>query len=174
MMTSASHNISDNSDTTPSTFLPKFTKMKTQSETNILNRLLMLALFLGPAIATAQTVTVYKSPTCGCCTGWVDYLRDNEFKVETFDLQDLDPIKAQYGVTRQLQSCHTALVDDYVVEGHVPVEDIRRMLADRPDITGLTAPGMPAMSPGMASLEPRGYDVLSFDKAGQVKVYSRY
>ena len=140
----------------------------------LLSPLLAVALLLSPAVAAAQTVTVYKSPTCGCCEGWVDYLRDEGFSVETIDLQNLDPIKAQYGVSPQLQSCHTALVDGYVIEGHVPVNDIRRVLDEKPDITGLTAPGMPMMSPGMASLEPRDYDVLSFDEQGNVDVYSRY
>jgi hypothetical protein len=122
----------------------------------------------------AQTVTVYKSPTCGCCNGWVDYLRDNDFEVEIFDVQDLDPIREQYGVDRQLQSCHTALVDGYVIEGHVPVNDIRRLLEEKPDIKGLSAPGMPALSPGMASLTPKNYNVLSFDKYGKVEVFSKY
>lgn len=148
--------------------------MKTDIKKTLLNYLLVLPLALTTVIASAQTVTVYKSPTCGCCTGWVDYLRNEGFAVETIDLQNLDPIKEKYGVSRQLQSCHTALVDGYVVEGHVPVDDIRRMLKEKPEITGLTAPGMPAMSPGMASLEPKNYDVLSFDEAGGVEVYSRY
>lgn len=135
---------------------------------------LAFLLFFNPVNATAQTVTVYKSPTCGCCNGWIDYLRDEGFSVEAIDLQNLDSIKQQHGVTPELQSCHTALVDGYVVEGHVPVNDIRRLLKEKPDIKGLTAPGMPAMSPGMASLVPKNYDVLSFDDDGEIKIYSRY
>lgn len=148
--------------------------MKTDFNRALLNYLLILGLAFAPAVWAEQTITVYKSPTCGCCTGWVDYLRDEGFSVETIDLQDLDPIKEKYGVNRQLQSCHTALVDGYVVEGHVPVDDIRRMLNEKPDIRGLTAPGMPPMSPGMASLVPKNYDVLSFDNKGGVEVYSHY
>ena len=148
--------------------------MKTQMTKTLNISALTLGLLLSPVIAAAQTVTVYKSPTCGCCTGWVDYLRDEGFRVETIDLQNLDPIKQEHGISRQLQSCHTALVDGYVVEGHVPVDDIRRMLKEKPEITGLTAPGMPAMSPGMASLRPKDYDVLSFDAGGNVEIYSRY
>ena len=148
--------------------------MNTATNTNLLKIFLLLTLSGSPVLATAQTVTIYKSPTCGCCTGWVDYLRDNDFEVKVMDLQNLDPIKEKYGVDRHLQSCHTATVDGYVVEGHVPVEDIRRMLKDKPDIKGLAAPGMPAMSPGMASLTPKNYDVLSFDESGKVELFSRY
>ena len=148
--------------------------MKILHKKALLNYLLILGLASTPVVAAAQTIIVYKSPTCGCCTGWVDYLRDEGFSIETIDLEDLDPIKEKYGVKRQLQSCHTALVDGYVIEGHVPVDDIRRVLKEKPDIRGLTAPGMPPMSPGMASLVPKNYDVLSFDEEGGIEVYSSY
>jgi len=127
------------------------------------------------AAEPAGTITVYKSPTCGCCNGWVDYLRDNGFNVETHNTDKLTDLKAKLGLTDgRLMSCHTAVVDGYLVEGHVPVDDIRRLLSEKPDVVGITAPGMPQMSPGMNSLEPRGYDVLSFDKSGSVKVFSSY
>ncbi len=122
-----------------------------------------------------QEVTVYKSPTCGCCQGWVDYLETQGFEVTSHDVDDVDSIKAQHGLTDpHLKSCHTAIVDGYVVEGHVPANDIWRLLAERPDVVGLTAPGMPQMSPGMFSIEPKDYDVLSFDAQGSTRVYSRY
>ena len=122
-----------------------------------------------------QAITVYKTPTCGCCQHWVDYLQANGFRVEAHNLDNLDGIKAQHGLTdARLKSCHTAIVDGYVVEGHVPVNDIIRLLSKRPDVVGVTAPGMPQMSPGMMSLEPRGYDVLSFDDAGKIELFSRY
>ena len=135
------------------------------------------AVVLGVATAsTGETlVTVYKSPTCGCCQGWVDYLRDEGFQVQTHDVADLNPIKARVGLADpSLASCHTALVDGYVVEGHVPADDIRRLLRERPPIVGITAPGMPQLSPGMMSREPKGYDVLSFDERGEVAVFSRH
>lgn len=120
-------------------------------------------------------VTVYKTPTCGCCSAWVDYLRAEGFEVTTHDLPDLGEVKRQHGLTDpRLASCHTALVGGYVVEGHVPAADIRRLLEQRPPVVGLTAPGMPQLSPGMMSIEPKGYDVLSFDAAGKVAVFSRY
>lgn len=124
---------------------------------------------------SGQTITVYKTPTCGCCAHWVDYLKDNGFRVEAHDLNDLDPIKAKYGLTNpRLKSCHTAIVDGYVVEGHVPVDDIWRLLEEKPAVVGITAPGMPRMSPGMMSLEPKGYDVYSFDADNQSELFSRY
>ncbi len=121
-----------------------------------------------------QEITVYKTPTCGCCKEWVSYLKTNGFKVITHDLDNLSQVKAQHGVPAQLQSCHTAVVDGYVVEGHVPADDIWRLLTQRPKVTGITAPGMPQQSPGMYSIEPRDYDVLSFDGEGQVTLFSRY
>ena len=134
-----------------------------------------VAFFFVSNTVTAETITVYKTPTCGCCKGWVDYLRDEGFTVETIDTDVLTEIKSEHGLTDgRLMSCHTALVDGYVVEGHVPVSDIRRLIEEKPDIVGITAPGMPQMSPGMDSLIPKDYDVLSFNKDGQVKVFSRY
>lgn len=125
--------------------------------------------------AAGPEITVYKSPTCGCCTGWVDYLKANNFRVTAHDVDNLDQIRAQHGLTDpRLRSCHTAVVDGYVIEGHVPVNDIKRLLAERPPVTGISAPGMPQMSPGMMSIEPKDYDVVSFDAAGNVKLFSRY
>ena len=144
--------------------------------------LLIGALAIGAAAAAEQSparqpgkhITVYKSPTCGCCAGWARYLQANGFDVTVYDQHDLSAIKAEHGITRGLQSCHTAIVDGYAIEGHVPANDIWRLLAEKPAALGLTAPGMPMMSPGMNSIEPRGYDVLLFDKGAQVSVYSRY
>jgi hypothetical protein len=122
----------------------------------------------------SKEITVYKSPNCGCCAGWVEYLRDNEFRVTVIDEHDLSQIKAHHGVSSELQSCHTAIVDGYVIEGHVPAGDIWRLLEERPDASGLTAPGMPMMSPGMNSIEPHDYDVLLFTLDGHTSIYSHY
>lgn len=121
-------------------------------------------------------ITVYKSPTCGCCSGWVTYLKNEGLSVTAIDTDDVDTVKAENGLTDQkLMSCHTALVDGYVIEGHVPVADIKKLLSEKPkDIIGLTAPGMPMYSPGMASLIPKDYDVLSFTESGETAVYSSY
>jgi len=118
---------------------------------------------------------VWKTPTCGCCKAWVTYLEERGFEVETFDLPEVTSIKRALGLTDpNLHSCHTAKVGGYIVEGHVPERDIRRMLKEQPEIAGLTAPGMPMMSPGMNSIEPKGYDVIAFDRDQKTKVYSRY
>ncbi|MHC4233538.1 MAG: DUF411 domain-containing protein [Planctomycetota bacterium] len=106
------------------------------------------------------------------------HLRENGFEVNTIDVNETDLMaaKARYGITNELAACHTALVDGYVVEGHVPAEDIARMLKERPEIAGLTVPGMPVGSPGMEvpSGDKERYDVLSFDKSGGTGVYARH
>ena len=120
-------------------------------------------------------MVIYKSPTCGCCQAWADYVEQAGFSVKTINQDNMDAIKQQHGLHNPaLVSCHTAIIDGYVIEGHVPVGDIERLLKERPDVIGLTAPGMPQMSPGMASEIPKGYDVLSFDKSGNSSVYSSY
>ncbi len=130
------------------------------------------------AVARAESatpgVTVYKSPTCGCCGKWIDHLRANGFQVTARDVADVDAYKQQYGVPRHLASCHTAVVEGYVIEGHVPADVVRRLLAERPKVRGLSVPGMPIGSPGMeqgARKDP--YDVVAFDRAGRVTVYER-
>ena len=130
-----------------------------------------------PAPAAGQpTVEVYKSPTCGCCSKWVDHLRASGFTVRTTDTDQVDPIKNQHGVPMTLRSCHTAVVDGYVLEGHVPAADVQRLLKERPAVAGLAVGGMPVGSPGMEvpgrPADP--YDVMAFDKAGVTSVFSRH
>ena len=118
-------------------------------------------------------MTVYKSPTCGCCSKWVDHVKAAGFTVKTIDQSDLSELKADLGVTKALSSCHTALVGGYVIEGHVPAADIQRLLKEHPKIVGLAAPGMPGAGPGMdTSKEP--YDVLAFDSAGKTTVWAHH
>ena len=121
-------------------------------------------------------ITVYKSPSCGCCKAWATYLEEEGFMVTAIDHDDVDAIKAKFGLPDpKLKSCHTAVVEGYLVEGHVPANDIERLLRERPtDIKGLSAPGMPLNSPGMASRTPKDYDVLSFTDSGETAVYSQY
>jgi len=118
-------------------------------------------------------VQVYKTPTCGCCTGWVDHLREQGFTVEAIDLPDLTAVKARLGVDPDLMSCHTATVDGYVVEGHVPAGTIRRLLAERPEISGIAVPGMPIGSPGMEGPNPEAYFVVAFDRSGARSVFEQ-
>lgn len=126
--------------------------------------------------ANAVEITVHKLATCGCCDDWVKHLRKAGFKVSTHNHRDMNEIRASYGVSPTLSSCHTAIVDGYVVEGHVPAADIKRIIRERPEIAGLAAPGMPLKSPGMqpAGLPPQGYKVLAFDEKGRTSVYADY
>lgn len=123
--------------------------------------------------AEAGEVTVYKSPYCGCCGGWNAHMRANGFAVKVHELEDVDPIKARYGVPEQLASCHTGLIDGYVIEGHVPADVIKRFLAERPDALGLAAPGMPGASPGMEGADREPYNIVMFDGHGGMSVYAR-
>jgi len=117
-------------------------------------------------------IKVYKTPTCGCCKGWVQHLRDNGFQVETMDMPDLSMIKQKYGVKKELQACHTAIVNGYVVEGHVPADVILKMLKEHPAVAGIAVPGMPSGSPGMEGGSKQAYDVLTFERAGHTKVFA--
>ena len=124
--------------------------------------------------AGALEVTVYKSPTCGCCTKWIAHLEANGFKVNAHDVADLTQVKREHGVRRELTSCHTALVDGYVIEGHVPAEDIQRLLQERPDVVGLAVPGMVMGSPGMEGPTSEPYNVLTFDREGNTTVFAKH
>lgn len=129
-----------------------------------------------PAITPIVSVNVVKSRSCGCCGLWVDHLRSHDFAVTTQDVDDVSPFKQQAGITPALASCHTAFVDGYVIEGHVPAEDIRRLLQERPDAIGLTVPGMPVGSPGM-EVEGRAadaYDVLLIHRDGSTSVFAHH
>ncbi|MBC7788763.1 MAG: DUF411 domain-containing protein [Anaerolineae bacterium] len=119
-------------------------------------------------------ITVYKSPTCGCCANWVDHLRKHGFRVTVKDTIDLDPIKQKLGVPDRLASCHTGVVRGYVVEGHAPADDIKKMLKERPKVVGIAVPGMPMGSPGMEGPRSDSYEVLAFDKQGKTKVFARH
>ncbi|MGH1482038.1 MAG: DUF411 domain-containing protein [Geminicoccales bacterium] len=117
-------------------------------------------------------IQVFKSPTCGCCSMWVDHLTESGFKVEAKDVADLDAVKQMAGVPRHLQACHTAVVDGYTIEGHTPADAIKKLLAERPAVKGLAVPGMPAGSPGMPSPTPEPYEVIAFGEAGEHRFMS--
>lgn len=126
--------------------------------------------------ATGMEIVVYKSPTCGCCTSWEEHMEDNGFKVKSNASEKMSEIKQQNKVPQSLNACHTALVDGYVIEGHVPAADIKKLLSQRPEIVGLAVPGMPQHSPGMQPKgeKPEGFDVLSFDKRGKTEIFTSY
>ena len=135
-----------------------------------------LILATGPELACAARGTrmvVYKSPTCGCCKNWVDYVQANGFATEVHDLEDVAPIKQKHGVPAELASCHTALVANYVIEGHVPTDLIQKLLKETPAIAGLAVPGMPVGAPGMEiGARKDRYDIIAFDRQGKTSVYA--
>lgn len=126
------------------------------------------------ALAGAPVVTLYKNPTCACCGEWAEHLEENGFVVETIEGADLTEVKARHGITMDLASCHTAEVDGYVLEGHVPADIVRQLLADRPEIRGLAVPGMPDGVPGMPAAGPNRplYDILAIAHDGTTKIYA--
>lgn len=121
----------------------------------------------------AEVVTVYKSPTCGCCGEWVKHVRAGGLQVEIHELADMSPIRDRYGVPGSLASCHTAVVGGYAIEGHVPVADIKRLLQERPKVIGLAVPGMVPGSPGMVQGPPQHYATLAFDARGS-RVFAQH
>ena len=127
-----------------------------------------------PVANGAPVVTVYKSPTCGCCKAWVAHLRENGFAVVERDTSDVHPVKAAHGLPGELESCHTGIVDGYVIEGHVPADLVAKLLTEKPEgVAGLAVPGMPMGSPGMEGPTKEPYEVLAFTKDGRTSVYAR-
>lgn len=129
------------------------------------------------ANADAIEVVMYKNPGCGCCTKWAEHMmKDGEFKIEEVPSPKMAEIKAEAGVPRTLSSCHTAKIGDYIVEGHVPIEDVRRMLKEKPDAIGISVPGMPIGSPGMevAGRPADKYDVYLIKKDGSTEIYASH
>jgi hypothetical protein len=131
----------------------------------------------GCASAAPTEITVYKTPWCGCCGGWVTHLERAGFQPRVIEVQDLAPIRARHGVPFALSSCHTGLVGGYVVEGHVPAADVQRLLKERPQALGLVVPGMPVGSPGMET--PQGdreayATLLLLDRDGRTRIFARH
>tara|TARA_A100001391_G_scaffold163903_1_gene123560 strand:- start:135 stop:557 length:423 start_codon:yes stop_codon:yes gene_type:complete len=136
--------------------------------------LLGAALTLASMAASAASLEVYKSPTCGCCIKWVEHMRENGFDVKVHETQNLQPIKEKAGLRAGLGSCHTAFIDGYTIEGHVPAKEVKRLLEERPEAVGLTVPAMPIGSPGMEMGDRQDpYEVLLFDEKG-TEVYAQY
>jgi hypothetical protein len=120
-------------------------------------------------------IMVYRDPSCSCCGGWMEHLETQGFEATNMPTPDVDDLKQQYGIPDDLTSCHTAIVDGYVVEGHVPAEEIKRLLAERPNVAGIAVPGMPVGTPGMESGDEReSFTVFSFDEQGNTEVFNHY
>lgn len=137
-------------------------------------RIIVVAVFtLFSVVAQAAEIDVYKSPTCGCCKKWITHLEQSGFKVNSHNVQDVIEYKIKHGVSPELGSCHTAIVDGYVIEGHVPADDIKRLLKEKPKAAGLAVPAMPVGSPGMEMGNKKdAYDVILFQRDGSKRVYS--
>ncbi|WP_405023263.1 DUF411 domain-containing protein [Marinospirillum sp.] len=136
---------------------------------------LVASLLLASPAWADSVMQVYKSASCGCCKDWVTHIEEAGFEVEAHDLSDVNSKKQELGLPYQLASCHTAVIDGYVIEGHVPASDIKRLLSERPEITGLAVPRMPHGSPGMETGRQDPYEVVSFDlEKQQLEVWSKY
>ncbi len=119
-------------------------------------------------------IVVYRSPTCECCGRWLEHMKQNNFNIKDIVTENVDAIKEKYDVPETLASCHTAIVDGYVIEGHVPANDIKNLLKSKAKITGLSVPGMPRGTPGMEVGAKDPYQVISFDQQKNTKVFNSY
>jgi hypothetical protein len=139
----------------------------------LLKVLAITTAFAGDAMV--KDIVVYKNPECGCCTKWVDYLKDNNYNVTIENTRDVLAVKKRLGVPEKLAACHTAVIDGYIVEGHITHRDIKRLLLFRPDVKGIAVPGMPVGTPGMergSAIQP--HKVISFDEQGNMEVFSAH
>jgi hypothetical protein len=127
-----------------------------------------------PEAAKKPIITVYKDPGCGCCKSWIEHLIKHGYRVDAKDTPNMTEIKRTLGVPDGLTACHTAIVNGYLIEGHVPAADIDRLLAQKPRIAGLAVPGMPMGSPGMEGGPAQRYQVLTFDKSGKAGVFASH
>ena len=118
-------------------------------------------------------VTIFHDPSCGCCALYTDYIKKNGFDVEMKMVADLAPIKEQYRIPKNLLSCHTSLIDNYFIEGHVPIEAIEKLLAEKPDIKGISLPGMPSASPGMPGRKAGHFIIYSISNDGSIAEFMR-
>lgn len=139
--------------------------------------LILLGFFMsaGGAVAGESDIVVYRSKTCGCCAKWLKHLEENNFKIKDVVLDEVASVKERYGVPKELASCHTAVVDGYVIEGHVPADDIKALLKSKPEIKGITVPGMPVGTPGMemgGRKDP--YSVIAFDERQHIRIFNSY
>lgn len=121
------------------------------------------------------TITVYHSPSCGCCSGWIEHMQAQGFQIDDRLMDDLEVIKQEHNVPSDLASCHTSIVNGYVIEGHVPAEDVKRLLEEQPDVAGIAVPGMPVGTPGMEAGDQReSFTVISFDQRGNREPFNEY
>jgi len=149
----------------------------------VLNIFLAIVLLIFNAGIKAETlsadkpidIVVYRSPTCECCGKWLEHMKKNNFNIKDIVTDDVQAIKKKYGVPEAMASCHTAIVDGYVIEGHVPANDIMKLLKTKPKIVGIAVPGMPSGTPGMEMGDRKdSYNVMSFDKENHYEIFNSY
>ena len=133
-----------------------------------------LSLVAGALIDGTKAI-VYKSPTCGCCNNYVSYLKKQGFEVEARNVsdQELQDVKSKHNIPNNLGSCHTTVIGDYAIEGHIPVQSIAKLLDEKPDVSGIALPGMPEGSPGMGGVKRGTFAVSSFTQSGDVQSFDR-
>lgn len=142
-----------------------------------MKKIILSSLLLATSIFAMEgkEMTVYKSPYCGCCTKWIDIMKEKGFKVKTIMSNNMNEIKANVGITPKTASCHTALVDGYVIEGHVNYSAVKKMLTQKPNIVGITVPGMPIGSPGMEQGNMKqAYNILAIKNDGSTDIYEKH
>lgn len=128
-----------------------------------------------PNYSETRDMTVYRSPSCGCCGVWIEHAQKHGFKIEDIKTDEIEALKQKHNIPAELASCHTTIIDGYVMEGHIPVDDIKRFLAAKPNMTGLAVPGMPIGTPGMEARDiKQPFQVLAFNDKGEVEVFKEY
>ena len=128
-----------------------------------------------PAYSGTLDLTVYRSPSCGCCGIWVEHAKKHGFKVKDIKTEDIEAIKQKYNIPTELASCHTTIIGGYVMEGHIPADDIKRFLSEKPALAGLAVPGMPIGTPGMEARDVKQpFQVLAFNHKGEIEVFKEY
>ena len=128
-----------------------------------------------PDYSGTLDMIVYRSPSCGCCGVWVEHAKKHGFRIKDIKTESIEALKQQYNVPPELVSCHTAIIDGYLIEGHVPADDIKRFLEQKPKVAGLAVPGMPLGTPGMEAGERKqAFQVLAFNDQGEVEVFKEY
>lgn len=138
-----------------------------------MKKIVLALAVLSTLVFAKGEMTVYKSKYCGCCGAWVDYMKKNGYQVKTVLLEDMTSVKKNFKVPYKLSSCHTAIIDGYVVEGHVPADVVAKMLKEKPDIIGIASPGMPVGSPGMEQGDMKQPNpIVSFDSKQNYKIYA--
>lgn len=128
-----------------------------------------------PSYSGITEMTVYRSPSCGCCGDWIEHAKKHGFQIKDIKTEEMEALKQKYNIPTELVSCHTSIIDGYVMEGHIPADDIKRFITGKPDMIGLAVPEMPIGTPGMETRDlKQPFQVLAFNNKGEVEVFKKY